>query len=67
MTSDRRVLILFEGKTDRKLFSTLRNFGTFSSLLDEDAYVPVLLRTSIYELYEPLIESGEYDSLLVYL
>ena len=67
MTSNRRVLILFEGKTDRKHFSSLESMGTFSSLLKQGEYTPILLNTSIYELYGPLIESGEYDSLPAYL
>ena len=41
--------------------------GTFATLLEQGEYTPVLLKTSIYELYEPLIESGEFDSLPVYL
>lgn len=67
MISERRVLILFEGKTDRKCLDSLRCLGTFNSLLLQGQYTPVQLNTSIYELYDPLIQSGEYDSLPVYL
>ena len=66
MISERRVLILFEGKTDRKCLDSLRCLGTFNSLLLQGQYTPVQLNTSIYELYDPLIQSGEYDSLPVY-
>lgn len=67
MTSERRVLILFEGKTDKRLFEKIVFGSTFSSLLSDGCYVPTLLQTSIYELYEPLIEQGQFDSLATYL
>lgn len=67
MTYDKRVLILFEGKDDRRHFNSIESMGTFSSLLKQGDYTPMLLKTSIYELYGPLIENREYDSLPAYL
>jgi|GEM_PF-1252986 len=67
MTYDKRVLILFEGKTDQRYFTSIESMGTFSSLLKQGDYTPMLLKTSIYELYGPLIENREYDSLPAYL
>lgn len=68
MTSEHRVLILFEGKTDKRLFERMVSESTFSSLLSEGRYQPTLLQTSIYELYDPLIkEEHQFDSLTTYL
>ncbi|MCI1734597.1 MAG: hypothetical protein LKM30_02560 [Bacilli bacterium] len=66
MTSDsKKVLILFEGSTDKKQFSYLAR--TFSDLLKNGGYQPVVFGTSIYELYKPLIQEQSFDCLASYL
>ena len=65
MISEKRVLILFEGKEDRKRFRYF--YEAFSDLLSSNGYETTILSTSIYELYEPLIASGDYDDLPSYL
>jgi hypothetical protein len=65
MTSEKKVLILFEGPKDKAQFLHLAK--TFAHLLEEGGYKPVVFGTSIYELYEPLIAKKEADSLPAYL
>jgi len=61
----KRVLILFEGPNDKKQFTHLAK--TFVSFLKEGSYQICVFTTSIYELYEPLIERKEFDSLPAFL
>jgi hypothetical protein len=61
----KRVLILFEGPDDKKQFKHLGK--TFVSFLNEGNYQLSVFTTSIYELFEPLIQNKEFDSLPAYL